>query len=100
MKRNIWYRSTAAVNVPAWEDRGSLSIEHGRFRFSGGTRNISGAILSVGRTQMGTNKWVYVRYEDKGQAGDAYFMDGGMLGWSGVFGGNSRLATEFEAASV
>jgi hypothetical protein len=97
---NIWYRSTAAVNVPAWEDRGSLTFQHGRFHFSGGSRDVVGSILAIGRTQMGTNRWVHVRYETDGQATDAYFMDGGMLGWAGVLGGNKRLAAKLEAASV
>lgn len=100
MRSNIWYRTTAAVNVPVWEDRGSLSIGPGTIRFDGGKNNVSGSIRMVDRAQMGTNRWVHVRYEDdRGDTRDAYFMDGGMLGWAGVLGGNKRLARELEAAA-
>ncbi|TDC55455.1 hypothetical protein E1281_12415 [Actinomadura sp. KC345] len=100
MRDNVWYRSAAAVNVPAWEDRGSLSIQRGTFQFTGKSRAVGGSIISVGRTQMGTNRWVHVRYDDQGQARDAYFKDGGALGWAGVLGGNKRLAAEFGAAAA
>ncbi|MGI5163653.1 hypothetical protein ACQEU3_04790 [Spirillospora sp. CA-253888] len=99
MKSNIWYRSTPAVSVPAWEDRGALSFGDGTFHFAGGARTVSGSILSVGRAQMGINRWVHVRFEDQGHEGDAYFMDGGLLGWAGTLGGNGRLAAALSAAS-
>lgn len=99
MKDKIWYRSTAGVNIPAWEDKGSLRFGAGTFEFHGKSQTVSGSILSVGRAQMGTNKWVHVRYEDGGQEKDAYFMDGGMLGWAGVLGGNKRLARDLEASA-
>ncbi len=57
----------------------------GRVTFEGKKQIISGRIRSVGRKQMGMNRWVHVQYDTDGETRDAYFMDGDALGWAGVF---------------
>jgi len=99
LTKSVWYRSSSGVGVPAYEDRGELTIEQGTIRFAGKKRSVLGRIRSVGRQQMGTNRWVHVRYESDGETRDSYFMDSGLLGWAGVLGGNRRLAEELEASS-
>ena len=95
----IWYRSSTRMRIPAYEDRGGLILVDGRLRFEGKKQTISGHIRSVGRKQMGMNRWVHVQYDTDGQTRDAYFMDGDVLGWAGVFGGNKDLAARILAAA-
>lgn len=54
-------------------------------------------VRSIGRKRIGRdfiNNWIQVVYEVGGDTRTAYFVDGRMLGWSGIFSGNSRI---FEA---
>ena len=89
----VWYRSSAGwFSIPAFERRGSLTIENGTIWFAGKEQGFSGRIRSVARKRMGMNRWVHVRYETDGEVRDAYFLDSGLLGWAGVLGGNRRLA--------
>jgi hypothetical protein len=97
MTTRVWYRSSAGMGIPAYEDRGELIALHGTLRFDGKKQSISGQIRSVGRKQMGTNRWVHVQYDSDGESRDAYFMDSGLLGWAGVLGGNKRLAAALTA---
>jgi hypothetical protein len=99
MTKGVWYRSSAGVGIPAYEDRGELAIEQGTIKFAGKKQSVSGRIRSVGRQQMGMNRWVHVRYENDGKTRDSYFMDSGLLGWAGILGGNKRLAEKLEASS-
>ncbi len=95
----IWYRSSTRGRIPAYEDRGGLILVGGRVTFEGKKQIISGRIRSVGRKQMGMNRWVHVQYDTDGETRDAYFMDGDALGWAGVFGGNKDLAARILAAA-
>jgi hypothetical protein len=91
---SVWYRSSAGLSIPAYQDSGTLTIEEGTISFIGKKQSVSGRVRSVGRTQMGMNRWVHVQYEAEGETRDAYFIDSGLVGWAGVFGGNKRLAEE------
>jgi hypothetical protein len=97
MVAKVWYRSSAGVGIPVYQDRGTLNVEKGTIRFVGKKESVSGRVRSVDRKQLGINRWVHVQYGTNGETRDAYFMDSGLLGWSGVLGGNKRLAKELAA---
>ena len=100
MTKGVWYRSSAGVSVPPWQDRGTLTVESGAISFAGKKQSVSGRIRSVDRTQLSTTRWVYVQYETEGETRDAYFSDGGLFGWAAWLGGNDRLAEELKASSA
>lgn len=100
---NVWYRSQplglGEVTVKAMEDHGSLTVAPGRLEFRGAKKRIDVTdVKGVSATRAGrdfVNRWITVTYGD-GQI--AMFVDGRLLGWSGVFGGNKRLLRAIEHA--
>jgi hypothetical protein len=91
------------VTMKGMEDSGSLTVEPGRLLFEGkrkGRIEIIG-MRSVSAQRAGrdfVNKWITIEY---GNNQVAMFVDAGLLGWSGILGGNKRLlATIQEAAGT
>jgi hypothetical protein len=96
---SVWYRAKPATESsradPFTRERGRLVVEPDGIRFEGRTaklvlRGIEAVEYGVYGTM--TNPSVHVRYRDGGEARSAWFTDGGMGGYSGVFGGTRRLA--------
>lgn len=103
----VWYRSRPLtmkdVTMKGMEDSGSLAVEPGRLIFEGkrkGRVEITG-MRTVSAQRAGrdfVNRWITIDYGDNQVA---MFVDAGMLGWSGILGGNKRLlATIQEAAGT
>lgn len=82
------------------EDRGSLVISPGKLVFQGRQKTVEITnITDVSAKRAGrdfVNRWITVTYGD-GQT--AMFVDGRMLGWSGILGGNKRLREAIEQAA-
>jgi hypothetical protein len=99
----VWYRAQplggAELTMKAMTDRGSLTIGQGRLEFRGAKKHVDVTdIKGVSMQRAGrdfVNRWVTVTYGD-GQT--AMFVDGRLLGWSGIFGGNKRLLKVIEQA--
>ncbi|HYR10312.1 MAG TPA: hypothetical protein VEQ60_21235 [Longimicrobium sp.] len=96
---SIWYRDKPATEStkadPFIRERGRLVVEGDALRFEG--RKHSVVLRDVEAVEYGvhgsmTNPSVHVRYRDGGEARSAWFTDGGLGGYSGMFGGTRRLA--------
>lgn len=101
----IWYRSQplrlAEPALKAMEDRGSLVVSPGKLLFRGNVKEVEITdIDNVSAHRHGRdfiNRWVTVTY---GNGNTAMFVDGGLLGWSGIFGGNRKLREAIEQATA
>jgi hypothetical protein len=96
---SIWYRSKPVTEStradPFIRERGRLVVEGDAIRFEG--RKHSVVLRDIEAVEYGvhgsmTNPSVHVRYRDGGEARSAWFTDGGLGGYSGMFGGTRRLA--------
>ena len=101
----VWYRSrpigSLELTMKGMEDRGSLRVSPGKLVFHGkkGTVEISN-ISDVSTKRHGrdfVNRWITVSY---GGGQTALFVDGAMLGWAGILGGNKRLHAAIDAAAT
>ena len=95
----IWYRAKPATEStradPFTRERGTLVVGQDAIRFEGKTgnlvmRNIEALEYGVFGTMTGPS--LHVRYRDGDEVRSAWFTDGGMGGYVGVFGGTRRLA--------
>ena len=101
--RKVWYRSkpigAAELTMKAMEDRGLLTVEPGRLVFQGRkqTVEITGVteVFSANHGRDFINRWITVSY---GGGKTALFVDGSLLGWGGILGGNKRLRRAIEEA--
>jgi hypothetical protein len=92
---NVWYRSgvigTTEVTMKAMEDRGTLTVSPGKLVFQGKKKTVEITdIQTVTSKRQGrdwVNKWIVVTHAE----GESRFVDGGLLGWAGILGGNKRL---------
>ena len=94
MTKKVWFRSSEGTKV---EDRGTLTVDGGKFRFEGRKGEIGGTPLAVEVKPHGFTNWVHARYESGGEIGEAYFVCSAFLGWSGILGANKQLAAAIEA---
>lgn len=96
---SIWYRSKPVTEStkadPFIRERGRLVVEEDAIRFEGpGTRVVLRDVEAVEYGVHGsmTHPSVHVRYRDGGEPRSAWFTDGRLGGYSGMFGGTRRLA--------
>jgi hypothetical protein len=96
---SIWYRAKPATESskadPFVRERGRLVVEGDALRFEGRTANL--VLRNVEAVEYGvygtmTNPSVQVRYREGDQVRHAWFTDGRLGGYSGVFGGTRQLA--------
>jgi hypothetical protein len=96
----IWYREKPAVEStranPFVRERGRLVVEDDVIRFEGPKHSM--VLRDVEAVEYGvygtmTGPAVQVRYRDEGgEPRTAWFTDGGLGGFAGVFGGTRQLA--------
>lgn len=94
MTERVWFRSTEGSKI---EDRGTLTIAEGAFRFEGRKGTASGPIRSARKRPVGFTNWVLIQYDEDGEQRDAYFVCSRLLGWIGILGANRRLLEAAEA---
>lgn len=96
---SIWYREKPVTESsradPFTRERGQLVVEGDAIRFAGKKLNV--VLREIEAVEYGvygsmTNPSVHVRYRDGGEARSAWFTDGALGGYSGMFGGTRRLA--------
>jgi hypothetical protein len=95
----VWYlpseNTWRDLNLLAFRDSGRLTIGDDCLEFQGksGRVDISGIRrVSIGKQGRDfVNEWVKVEYGDPASPSTAFFADGSLLGWGGVFGGTRRL---------
>ncbi|MFL5891320.1 MAG: hypothetical protein ACJ75I_01110 [Solirubrobacterales bacterium] len=96
MTKNVWYRSTPGSRI---EDRGTVNVEGGNFRFAGKKGTVTGRVLAAATRSAGFNNWIKATYEADGQTREAFFLVKDLLGWGGMLGGNKELREALEAAA-
>jgi hypothetical protein len=96
---HIWYLPSENrwrdMNLLAFRDSGRLILGDGALEFQGGRERV--VIAGIRRVSIGKqgrdfiNEWVRVEYGEAASPSTAFFADGSLLGWGGVFGGTKRL---------
>lgn len=92
----VWFlpeeNSWKSLNLMAMRDVGNLKISEDKIIFNGSDKNI--VISNIQKITCGKqgrdfiNNWVKIEYDD---GKEAFFADGGWLGWKGVFGGTKKI---------
>ena len=95
---SVWYlpseNTWGNFNMLAFRDSGKLNVNEDSMEFIGSKNRVK--ISDVKRVTLGkqgrdfVNNWVKVEY---GADGTAYFADGSLLGWGGIFGGTQKIYT-------
>ncbi len=88
------------------KDTGSLFLENGEVIFKGNKykqvsiKNIES--ISYGKQGRDfVNNWVKLIYAtEEGERKVAYFADGKLLGWSGIFGGTKSIMNKIQKAKM
>ena len=83
------------LNLLAYRDVGQLTVGDSSIEFKSGSRTVViNQIRNVSYGKQGrdfVNNWVRVEYEEDGTLTTAFFADGSMRGWGGIFGGTKRI---------
>jgi hypothetical protein len=95
----VWYlpheNRWRDLNLLAYKDTGKLRVAENSIEFSGGKETV--VITNIRRVTLGkqgrdfVNNWVKVEYGDIATPSVAYFADGSLHGWGGIFGGTKKL---------
>lgn len=97
---NVWFlpseNTWRDLNIMAMKDRGTLSFREKELIFQGKEYEVKiKDIKSISYGKQGrdfVNNWVKIEYRtDDGEIKTAFFADGGMMGWSGIFGGTKKI---------
>jgi len=96
---SIWYlpdeNRWRDVNVLAYRDKGKLTVSENSIEFRGGKETV--VITDIKRVTFGkqgrdfVNNWVKIEYGDSSTPTVAFFADGSLLGWGGIFGGTKKI---------
>jgi hypothetical protein len=96
---SVWFLSGENrwrdMNLLAFRDAGRLVVGEDSLQFHGKREKV--VITSVKGISYGkqgrdfVNNWVRIEYGDAPATSIAFFADGSLLGWGGVFGGTKRL---------
>ena len=95
---SVWYRPNENrgrnYGILAMRDIGTLEVMENLIRFNGRKEQV--LVQNIQRISYGNqgwdwvNPWVKIEYQD-GET--AFFADGRILGWSGIFGGTRQILT-------
>jgi hypothetical protein len=103
---NIWYLPSENTwkdfQIMAMKDTGTLTIDANGLSFKGSSTNIEIkdiVSLSIGKQGRDfVNNWVKIEYcSNNNELQRAYFADGNMRGWSGIFGGTKKIYNQLKA---
>lgn len=101
--QKVWYRSRPVggteLTMKAMEVRGSLTVAPDRLEFRGAKHSVDITnVKEVSAKRAGRdfiNRWIA-----NGDGQIAMFVDGRLLRWSGILGGNRRLPRAIEQSAV
>lgn len=97
---SIWYLPSENTwkdfDIMAMKDIGTLIFESEELVFKGDKYEVSiKEVLSIFYGKQGRdfiNNWIKIEYKsENGEIKTAFFADGEMMGWIGIFGGTKRL---------
>jgi hypothetical protein len=103
----IWYlpseNTWQEFNTLAMKDKGSLSLQNGQLTFKGKQYEVKiENIESVSYGKQGRdfiNNWVKIQFKNSsGKTETAFFADGNLMGWSGIFGGTKAIFNKIKSA--
>lgn len=83
------------MNLLAFRDAGKLIVSEDSLEFRGKKEKV--VITNVRRISYGkqgrdfVNNWIRIEYGDVPTTSTAFFADGSLLGWGGIFGGTKRI---------
>ncbi|MCJ7585598.1 MAG: hypothetical protein MUO30_12625 [Anaerolineales bacterium] len=96
---NVWYlpdeNRWRDMNLLAFRDAGKLIAGEDSLEFRGKKEKV--VIANVRHISYGkqgrdfVNNWVRIEYGDAPTISTAFFADGSLLGWGGIFGGTKRI---------
>jgi hypothetical protein len=96
---NVWYlpdeNRWRDMNLLAFRDAGKLIVGDDSLEFRGKKEKV--VIANVRHISYGkqgrdfVNNWVRIEYGDAPTTSTAFFADGSLLGWGGIFGGTKRI---------
>jgi len=95
----VWYlpreNRWGDLHVLAYGDAGKLTVGESAIEFIGRKQTVVITnILGVSYGKQGrdfVNKWVKIEYDDGSSPAVAFFADGSLRGWGGIFGGTKRI---------
>jgi len=105
-QNSVWYLPSKNTwkdsNMMAMKDIGTLVFEDKTLIFKGKKDDVQiNSILSISYGKQGrdfVNNWVQIEYQtENDEIKTAFFADGGMIGWSGIFGGTKKLMNKIES---
>jgi len=96
---SVWYlpheNRWRDLHILAYRDTGKLTVSEHSIEFHGGKETV--IITNVKRVTLVkqgrdfVNHWVKIEYGDGAAPWVAFFADGSLLGWGGIFGGTKRI---------
>jgi hypothetical protein len=94
--KTVWYRPEESwwgdKKIRAYHDIGMLTVGENSIEFKGMKETVR--ITNIRKVSYGkqgrdfVNNWVKIEYADNKTA---FFIDGGCLGWKGIFGGTAKI---------
>jgi hypothetical protein len=101
---SVWYlpheNTWRDFHMLAYRDKGKLTVGERSIEFMGGKETV--IITNIQRVTFGkqgrdfVNNWVKIEYGDRTTPSVAFFADGSLRGWGGIFGGTKRLLKALE----
>jgi len=82
------------LNILAYRDIGKLTVSENSIEFHGSKETV--VVTDIKRVAFGkqgrdfVNNWVKIEYGESTTPSVAFFADGSLLGWGGIFGGNEE----------
>src|SRR5438445_690647 len=96
---SVWYlpheNTWRDLNILAYRDKGKLTVSENSIEFHGSKETV--VITEINRVTFGkqgrdfVNNWVKIEYGDNNAPSVAFFADGCLRGWGGIFGGTKRI---------
>jgi hypothetical protein len=95
----VWYlpdeNKWRDMNILAFRDSGKLIVSEDSLEFRGKKEKV--VITNIRRISFGkqgrdfVNNWVRIEYGDATTTSTAFFADGSLIGWGGMFGGTKKI---------
>ena len=85
------------LNILAGRQTGRLTVGEKSIQFSSGNGTVVIMMTNILRVTFGkqgsdfVNDWIRIEYGDQASPSVAFFADGALFGWGGLFGGTKKI---------